>query len=134
LITLDTSVIVAAFASWHDHHDVAVRALGRHPRLPVQAALESYSVLTRLPPPHRAYPQVVVGFLRANFPTPALTISGDETSALLDELVTAGIAGGSTYDALIGAVARSHGAALLTLDRRARLTYERLGVDFELLA
>ncbi len=30
---VDTSVIVAAFASWHEAHDVARRALGHRPAL-----------------------------------------------------------------------------------------------------
>lgn len=40
---------------------------GRPHRLPVQCALEAYSVLTRLPPPHRVAPLIVRAFLAANF-------------------------------------------------------------------
>jgi predicted nucleic acid-binding protein len=43
------------------------------------------------------------------------------------------IRGGAAYDALIGATARSAGAKLYTCDRRARATYELLGVDVEFL-
>jgi predicted nucleic acid-binding protein len=44
------------------------------------------------------------------------------------------IAGGSIYDALIGATSTHANARLLTLDGRARQTYAALGVDHELLA
>ena len=39
------------------------------------------------------------------------------------------IAGGAVYDALVGATARSHAMTLISRDRRARMTYEALGVD-----
>src|SRR5437764_361166 len=45
-----------------------------------------------------------------------------------------GIAGGSGYDALIAATVRHAGARLFTRDRRAANTYERFGVEYELLA
>lgn len=44
-----------------------------------------------------------------------------------------GIAGGSVYDALVGAAAAEHRLALATRDRRARDDYRALGVDVELL-
>jgi len=47
----------------------------------------------------------------------------------LREIGERGIAGGSVYDALVGATARAHGLTLISRDRRARLTYEALGVD-----
>lgn len=133
MIILDTSVVVAAFASWHEHHAPALTVLDRAPRLPAQAALETYSVLTRLPPPHRADPRVVTEFLAANFTEPLLALTADETADLLPELARAGIVGGATYDALIGAVARANGATLVTIDGRARQTYERLDVEVELI-
>jgi hypothetical protein len=39
------------------------------------AAVESYSVLTRLPPPHRAHPSIVHVFITGRFPEPFLTLS-----------------------------------------------------------
>jgi toxin FitB len=48
---------------------------------------------------------------------------------LVRELAERGIWGGAAYDGLIGATAKSAGATLYTCDRRARLTYEQLGVD-----
>jgi hypothetical protein len=72
----DTSVVVAAFASWHERHDAARRALDGGPRLVEHCALETYSVLTRLPPPHRAAGEVVREFLAARFPAPFLRCAG----------------------------------------------------------
>src|SRR5580692_577666 len=54
--TPDSSVIVAAFASWNPHHEAALQALGDSRDLVTHAELESYSVLTRLPEPMRAEP------------------------------------------------------------------------------
>lgn len=74
MIAADTSVVVAAFASWHEGHEAALRALRRGVRLPAQVLVESYSVLTRLPPPHRAAAAVVESFLAERFPAaPLLT-------------------------------------------------------------
>jgi predicted nucleic acid-binding protein len=52
---------------------------------------------------------------------------------LVLELVQRDIRGGATYDALIGATVRAAGASLVTCDRRAVATYERLGLEFDLL-
>lgn len=53
---VDSSVVIAAFATWHEYHVIARKAMTARPRLIAHAAVESYSVLTRLPPPHRASP------------------------------------------------------------------------------
>ena len=45
-----------------------------------------------------------------------------------------GIAGGSVYDALVGAAAVEHGLPLATRDRRALDTYRALEVDVRLIA
>jgi hypothetical protein len=64
---VDTSVIIAAFASWHESHALARRALDEGPSLIVHCALETYSVLTRLPVPHRAPADLAAQFLAARF-------------------------------------------------------------------
>jgi hypothetical protein len=119
---------VAAFASWHEAHGAALEVLDLEPRLPAHAGLEAYSVLTRLPAPHRSRPADVRTFLVHEFPRPWLTLDGEAVARLLGELVEQGIAGGTVYDGLIGAAAKAAGAPLYTCDRRARVTYDRLGV------
>jgi len=42
--------------------------------------------------------------------------------------------GGARYDALIAETAKRAGAQLLTRDRRALSTYEKIGVRYELVA
>ena len=133
MIALDTSVVVAAFASWHEGHGAAVAALRRRPRLPAHVGLETYSVLTRLPPPHRAPADVVVAFLLARFPAATLTLPGKGHRALLRTVVNAGLVGGAVYDALVAETARHAGATLLTRDRRALATYEAIGVRYEVV-
>jgi predicted nucleic acid-binding protein len=128
---VDTSVVVAAFATWHPAHVAARRKLDTGPSLPGHAGLEAYSVLTRLPAPHRAEASDVGAFLRAAFPDAWLILDGSELASLVDRLVVLGIAGGPTYDALIGATAKQAGATLITRDRRALATYQRLGVDVD---
>lgn len=63
-----------------------------------------------------------------------LALPDQASRALLKQSASAGIIGGAIYDALIAATAKHAGAILLTRDRRAVATYERIGVQYELLA
>jgi len=130
---VDTSVVVAAFASWHEKHDSARRALDKNVRFVEHCALETYSVLTRLPAPHRAAGEVVRDFLGKQFARPFVRLSGRGHRRFLLELPERGIAGGAVYDALVAATAAEHDLELLSCDRRAAATYERYGVAFELV-
>jgi predicted nucleic acid-binding protein len=125
--------MIAAFASWHESHDLARRAVDAGIRVVEHCTLETLSVLTRLPPPHRAPADLVRDFLRERFPTPFLRLSAKAYRRFLFELPDQGIAGGAVYDALIAATAAEHGAELLSCDRRAAANYERYGVRFGLL-
>ncbi len=131
---VDTSVVVAAFASWHEHHAVARKAMASRPRLVAHAAVESYSVLTRLPPPHRAQPSIVHTFITERFTDPFLTLSQTGYQELLATVAAGHILGGPAYDALIAFTAAEHQATLISLDRRAAATYEAIGVTVEQLA
>jgi predicted nucleic acid-binding protein len=129
----DTSLVVAAFASWHEQHDAARRALDAGVRLIDHCALETYSVLTRLPPPHRSPGPVVMDFLRARFPQPFLRLSEPRYRGFVLTLADQGISGGAAYDALVAATAAGAGAELVTCDRRAAGVYDAYGVRFQLL-
>ena len=133
MIAVDTSVVVAAFASWHEGHSAAIDAMRAGSRLPAHVAIESYSVLTRLPPPHRAPADIVVAFLEARFPEALLTLPEGENWRLLREALASGMTGGSIYDALVAATALHAGARLLTRDHRAISVYQSVGVTFELV-
>jgi hypothetical protein len=97
-------------------------------------ALETYSVLTRLPPPHRAPAEVVRDFIRARFPEPFLRLSPQELRSFLLALPDRGVAGGAAYDALVAATAAGFEAELITCDRRALPTYERYGIRTSLIS
>jgi len=130
---VDSSVVIAAFATWHEHHAVARDSLASQPRLVSHAAIESYSVLTRLPPPHRAQPLIVHTFITERFADPFLTLSETGYQELLATVASSKILGGSAYDALIAFTAAEHDATLLSLDQRAATTYEAVGATVEQL-
>ncbi|SRX93918.1 hypothetical protein [Frankia symbiont of Datisca glomerata] [Mycobacterium shimoidei] len=133
MIAPDTSVLVAGFATWHEGHESAVRALDRGGRLIAHAAVETYSVLTRLPPPHRVAPVAVHAYLADVTSRDYLTLDARSYRVLIDRLAENGITGGATYDALVGLTSKAAGATLLTRDQRAVGTYERLHVEYELV-
>ncbi len=133
MIAVDSSVVIAAFASWHEHHARALKAFARRPRLIAHAAVEAYSVLTRLPPPHRARPDIVQAFIGQRFNEPFLGLSDTGHRDLLAMVASSEILGGQTYDALIAFTAAQHDALLLSLDHRAALTYEAVGARVETL-
>lgn len=124
----DTSLVIAAFASWHQTHEPARKALDAGLRLIEHCALETYSVLTRLPPPNRAPADVVRDFLAARFPQPFLRLSVRGYRDFVLGLPVRDVFGGAAYDALVAATAAENGAELITCDRRAVPVYERYGV------
>jgi predicted nucleic acid-binding protein len=130
---VDSSVVIAAFASWHEHHAIARKAMAARPRLIAHAAVESYSVLTRLSPPHRASPDIVHAFITERFTKPFLTLSETGYQELLATVAAGQIPGGPAYDALIAFTAAEHNAILMSLDQRAAATYETAGAQVEQL-
>lgn len=130
----DTSLVIAAFASWHESHDGARRALDGGLRLIEHCALETYSVLTRLPAPHRTSGAVVREFLQARFPQPFLRLSARDYKDFILGLPEHNVSGGTAYDALVAAIAAGCGAELVTCDRRALPVYERYGVRTQMLS
>lgn len=133
MIAADTSLVVAAFASWHENHEGARRALDAGVRLIEHCALETYSVLTRLPAPHRSSGNVVREFLATRFPQPLLRLTARAYQDFILGLPERGVTGGSAYDALVAATAAACRAELATCDRRAMPIYERYGVQARLV-
>jgi predicted nucleic acid-binding protein len=129
----DTSLVVAAFASWHEHHALARPVLDAGVRLIEHCALETYSVLTRLPPPHRCSGNVVRDFIRARFAAPFLRLDVATYREFVLQLPDREVSGGATYDALVAATAAGCGAELVSCDRRAAAVYESYGVRTVLL-
>lgn len=130
---VDTSIVVAAFASWHEQHSMADKEVDGKARLVAHCAIEAFSVLTRLPPPHRVAGHLIRDFLTARFPDPYVGLDPSEFQGLIPRLVELGISGGAVYDALIATAARAADDLLVSCDRRAAQTYERIGVAFRLI-
>ena len=63
-----------------------------------------------------------------------MTLEAEDYRALIPRLVELGITGGATYDAVVAATAAAARATLISCDVRAAATYERLSVDFRLVA
>jgi predicted nucleic acid-binding protein len=133
VIAADTSVLVAGFATWHEAHRSALRALNRGVHLVAHTAVETYSVLTRLPPPHRVTPDVAQTYLTDLTSADYLTLDARSHRDLINYLAAHNVTGGATYDALVGSTAKAAGATLLTRDRRAVGIYELLQVEYEMV-
>jgi predicted nucleic acid-binding protein len=129
----DTSTVVAAFASWHEKHRAARRILDGGLRLVSHCALESYSVLTRLPPPHRVAGRVVRDFLAQRFPQPLLQLGTREYRDFVLGLAERRVSGGAAYDALVAATVASVGGELVSCDRRALPIYQQYGVRVDII-
>ena len=131
---VDTSVAVALVVADHDHHASVVEELGGlRLGLSGHAAFETFSVLTRLPPPARRPAAVVQRLLAQNFPA-SLFLPADAAPRLLAELAAAGVAGGAVYDASWAPLPGRTELPLATRDQRALTTYRTLGVDVRLVA
>lgn len=128
-LLVDTSVAVALSVADHQGHSEARAAVeGRRIGLAGHATFETFSVLTRMPPPARRTPSAVSRLLAANFPHTRF-LEPRVAASLLARLADLGVSGGAVYDALVGATALAHGVPLVTRDRRAAATYRVLEVD-----
>jgi predicted nucleic acid-binding protein len=124
----DTSCMIPAVCTWHEHHEQAAREIERRLDngevliVAVPAVVESYAVLTRLPTPHRISPADSLALLEGNFMTDTVELVTLRTDAYRDLLRSAPgrrIAGGRLYDAVIVACARAARVdALLTFNDR----------------
>jgi len=128
--------MIAAVCSWHEHHEAAAneieRRLDRREKMIVAAPalVEAYAVLTRLPPPHRVSPETAFTLLESNFIKSATVVALNARSyaSLLLRAPKNGIAGGRTYDAVIGACAeRGKVSTVLTFNAG---DFTALGQDF----
>jgi predicted nucleic acid-binding protein len=130
-VLVDTSVAIALLVADHASHDAVAAALGsRRLGLAGHAAFETYSVLTRLPPPARRSPSAISTLIDANFPASRFP-SPTAVARLMRDAAGMGISGGSMYDALVGITAVIHALPLATRDRAALVTYQALGVRVE---
>ena len=104
----DTSCLVAALCSWHEHHErtkreIEARAASKHELvLAAHSLSETYAVLTRLPPPFRLKGADARSLLEANWAhNETAHLTGSEIWRALKVAEERGVTGGRTYDALI---------------------------------
>lgn len=131
---VDSSVAIAAVLADHQAHEAAEEALGRSDATIAHVASETYSVLTRLPPPLRVDAVQAAAIVDARFPSGRVTLDAVGHASAPARLAAAGVSGGATYDGLIALTALEHELELLSRDRRAARTYRALGVRFQLVA
>lgn len=140
IAALDSSVVVASLAPWHDEHAPARRlltALLADPEthrviLPLHVLVESYSVLTRLPSPKRISPARASELLRLTFEGKAAIVDRphQDVWSFLDEAQRKGVAGGAAHDAAIADLAREAGARVLyTFNKRHFELFAAPGIE-----
>ena len=117
-VFLDTSVLVAAIVTGHEHHARAFEILDRvqngkdEGHIAGHSMAEMYSILTRLPPPFRHTPEYALLSIEENvvkhFKVTAL--SPNEYGPLIRDAALSGIQGGTIYDAVLLRCAGKSGA------------------------
>jgi predicted nucleic acid-binding protein len=127
LIALDTSCMIALVWGAHEHHAATTSLVeqrlddGARLVLATHSLIEAYSVLTRLPAPHRLAPTDALAVLRDSFRDQAKTVAltAREYWPVIEQAVQDGVHGGRTYDFLIASCARKARAReLVTLNAR----------------
>ena len=122
----DTSCLVAAVCTWHEHHGRTHREIERRAGageelvLAAHSLVETYAVLTRLPAPYRLRSEDALSLIESNWKgTPTIHLTGDETWRALLDTRRLGVIGGQTYDALIASIAlKADASTLLTWNVR----------------
>jgi toxin FitB len=129
----DTSIAIAALLADHPAHEPSADALAACDTTIAHVAAETYSVLTRLPAPHRVDAAAAAEALAVRLPRAYVTLLARDHAGAPKRLAASAISAGATYDGLIALTALEHDLELLSRDRRAARTYRALGARFQLL-
>jgi predicted nucleic acid-binding protein len=97
----DSSVTIAAILADEETHDLAEDALKQCTTTIAHVTAETYSVLTRLPPPRRLTNAEAAAIIDARLPSTYATLDADKYASAPARLASAGVSGGATYDGLI---------------------------------
>ena len=130
----DTSLVLAALLQDHPAHETASEALASCTTTISHVLAETYSVLTRLPAPHRVEAPTAATVIDERLPSTYFTLQASNYAGAPKRLAAVGIDGGATYDGLIALTALEYELELLSRDTRAARTYRALGARFQLLA
>lgn len=134
VVGLDTSVAIPLLVRTHRAHGAVVSWwAGRDIALSGHALVETFSVLTRLPGDVRLTPTDAARLLSTRF-GPPLLLDPSESAHLPAVLAGLGIAGGAVHDAIVGLAAVRNNCPLATRDARAKITYDAVGVQTEVVA
>ncbi|MCA1699794.1 MAG: hypothetical protein LC790_13170 [Actinobacteria bacterium] len=134
MIAPDSSVLVAGADPAHPFHGEALAELIEVRNAGVVVAHTVAEVTAVLTAAAYGYPPTRVSEYLAQFlDRETVGVEPALYPSTVTELTDAGIVGGAVYDGLIAIGARSAGATLVSLDRRAAPTYRRCGVAFRLL-
>ncbi len=116
----DTSGLVAAVCTWHEHHDRTRTELQRRADageklvLAAHSLVETYAVLTRLPGPGRLRVDDAMALIEANWrDTPVVHLTTTETWGALHQARRRSLAGGQMYDVLVAVAALKTGASTI---------------------
>jgi predicted nucleic acid-binding protein len=124
-VFFDTSVLLAALLTAHDSHDRAFPALERvhsgkdEGIIAAHTLAELYSTLTRMPAPFRHSPDEALLSMEENVLKyfRIVALSGADYVAVIKEVATRGIQGGTTFDALlVKTAAKAEPNKILTLN------------------
>jgi predicted nucleic acid-binding protein len=112
-VLVDTSCLVAAALTQHEHHRATIddlsrrRASGHRLLVAAHALLESYAVLTRLPAPHRLAPADAWAILDRNWGrAETIALTAPESRRVMQRHASRGLGGGRVYDGCIAECAR----------------------------
>lgn len=131
--------MIAAVCSWHEHHEPAAREIERRLAsrakmiVAAPALVEAYAVLTRLPSPHRLSPATALTLLENNFLKlgAVVALNAKSYESLLRRAPERNVAGGRTYDAVIGECAqRGRASTVLTFNAG---DFTALGQDLDVV-
>lgn len=122
----DTSALVAAVSSWHEHHDRTCVEMERRKRgkeelvISAHSLAETYAVLTRLPAPHRFRATDAIALIESNWrATPTVQLTGAEMWSALREAQRRAMIGGQMYDVLIALAAlKAEASTIITWNVR----------------
>ena len=126
---VDTSVAVALVMKNHGRHPAVSRwAQGKDLILSGHAAVETYSVLTRLPGDARLTAEDAIAVMDDRF-SGVVALSAADSAAAHHQLASVGVVGGAVYDGLVALAAKAAGLRLATGDARAFSTYDAVGAE-----
>ncbi|ETW94254.1 MAG: hypothetical protein ETSY1_35700 [Candidatus Entotheonella factor] len=133
----DTNCMIAAVCTWHEHHERAVEEIERRLEqgetlfVAAHTLVETYAVLTRLPPPHRLSPADACALVEENFidSTQVITLEARSYRTFLRRVRDEDIRGGRTYDAIIANCAlKARATVLLTFNKSHFVSFEERGL------